>query len=167
MAQAMANDRGKVEVEAAEDAGGVKKAEAETYGKMIKCYQSKCAEAPENKGMCKTREWALLDDLCLAEDLPEEIPDAAADGSEVKCRVLFGLENFVQNGTKTAPEKRARRNKKNREANLFAGRKMLRLGKGKRQKNHRRRKLTTRTGATIHDEASRGVATAPECGAGV
>ncbi len=39
--------------------------------------------------MCKTGEEALTDDFGLAQDFPEEIPDAAAEGKKVEIGVFF------------------------------------------------------------------------------
>ena len=63
-------------------------------------------KAPEDEGVGDARGGALLDDLGLAEDLPDEVPNAAAEGMEGEAGVLAGAENVAEDGAE-APEEEA------------------------------------------------------------
>ena len=71
---------------------------------MVERDQGEGAEAPEDKGVGEAGERALADDFGLAENFPEEIPDAAAEGEEVEASVFFRFEDFVENHAEAAPE---------------------------------------------------------------
>ena len=70
---------------------------------MIEADEGEGEESPEDEGVGEAGERALADDLALAEDLPEEVPDAAADGLEGEVRVFFGAEDGAEDGAE-APE---------------------------------------------------------------
>lgn len=97
-----------VEIEAADVACGVEKTQAEDDGAMVESDQRKGAEGPEDGGVGKTWKQALANDFGLAKDLPYEVPHALAEGEDAEAGVLFGFEDFTEDGTEAAPEKRGR-----------------------------------------------------------
>ncbi len=68
---------------------GERKPRSEASGEVVEADQGEGEESPEDEGVGEAGERALTDDLALAEDLPEEVPDAAADGVEGEVRVFF------------------------------------------------------------------------------
>ena len=71
---------------------------------MVEGDQDKGAETPEDQGVGEAGERALADDLGLEGYLPDEIPEAAADGEEAEAGVGLGLEDFAEDYAKTEPE---------------------------------------------------------------
>jgi hypothetical protein len=69
--------------------------EADADGKVVEGDEAESAEAPEDEGVEEARERPFLNHFGLAEDFPEEVPDAAADRGELEVRVrLGGAEEF-------------------------------------------------------------------------
>jgi len=99
-------DGGEVKVEAAKEACGGEKAQAETDGEVVQRDQGKGAESPEDEGVRQAGQRALADDLGLKGYFPEEIPEALADGEEAEAGVFFGLENFGEDNAEPEPEGR-------------------------------------------------------------
>jgi hypothetical protein len=92
MEMAQARRRGgEVEVEAADEARGIEKADAEAGGEVVERDEREGEEAPEDEGVGDAGQRALADDFGLAEDFPEEIPDALADGEEMEAGVFARL----------------------------------------------------------------------------
>ena len=71
---------------------------------MVEADQGEGEESPEDEGVEEAREWALADDLGLAEDFPEEIPSAFADMGEMKAGIFARLEDLVEDDAETLPE---------------------------------------------------------------
>ena len=74
---------------------------------MVEADEGEGEESPEDEGVCEAGERALRDDFRLAEDLPEEVPDAAAEGVKGKVRVFFRAEDVAEDGAE-APEEESR-----------------------------------------------------------
>ena len=71
---------------------------------MVERDQDKGAEAPENKGVGQAGQGPLADDLGLESDLPDEIPEAPADGREAEAGVWLGMEDFAEDNAEAEPE---------------------------------------------------------------
>jgi hypothetical protein len=69
---------------------------------VVERDQGKGAEGPEDEGVGEAGQRALADDLGLAEDFPEEVPDALADGEEVEAASFFDLRILLR----TTPKRR-------------------------------------------------------------
>ena len=91
-----------VGVEATEEAGGIEESQAEADSEVIEGDESEGAESPEDEGVGEAGERALANDLGLAEDFPEEVPDAFTDGSEAEVRIFSGFENAIEDGGESA-----------------------------------------------------------------
>ena len=89
--------------------------------------------------MCKTWKWALLNNFGLAEDLPEEVPDTRAKGSQAKVGVFSRAENSLNDGAEAPPEKQAGGDGEGGKKEGFPGSKVARLGqRGERNKHSER-----------------------------
>ncbi len=71
---------------------------------MVQGNEGEGAESPEDEGVGQAGKRALADHFGLAEDFPEEIPDALADGEEMEGGVFLRLQDFVQDNAETTPE---------------------------------------------------------------
>ena len=56
---------------------------------MVEADEGEGEESPKDEGVGEAGERALAYDFSLAENLPEEVPDAAADGVEGEVGVFF------------------------------------------------------------------------------
>ncbi len=94
---------GEPEVEAADPAVGIEEAEAKAGGEMVERDERKGEKSPEDESVGETGERALLDDFGLADDFPEEVPDALADGRDVEVGI-FARSKDVPEYAIEAPE---------------------------------------------------------------
>ena len=69
---------------------------------MVQRDQRKGAEPPEDEGVGQAGQWPFANDLGLAENLPEEVPDALADGKEMEAGSFFEWRIFLR----TTPKRR-------------------------------------------------------------
>jgi hypothetical protein len=67
----------------------------------------------------------------LAEDFPDEVPDALADGEEMEAGVFFDLQDFVEDGAEAAPEGCGRGDDQRGEEQLLKGWGSARVGSEK------------------------------------
>ena len=67
----------------------------------------------------------------LAENFPEEIPDAFADMGELKSGVFSGFQDLVDDDAKALPEERRRGDDQGCEEQLFKEPEMIRFGEEK------------------------------------
>ena len=111
---------------------------------MIEGDEGEGAESPEDEGVGEAGQGAFADDFRLADDLPEEVPDAAAE-SEVEAGILFRFEDAVENEAETSPEERGGSDDERCEEQFFPKREVLRLCQCEIERKHRR------TFPTIHD----------------
>ena len=88
----------------------------------------------------QSRERALADDFGLAEYLPDKVPNAFADGEEVKTGVFLRFEDFFEDEAEAAPETVGRSQDQPGEEQLLKEREVLRFSKGWKKKDHRRTK---------------------------
>ncbi len=116
---------------------------------MVERDQGKGAEGPEDEGMRQAGKRALANDFALEEHLPDKIPNALADGEEVKAGVFLRFEDFVKDGPEAAPETRYRCHSQTGEEQLLRKGEVPRLSQGWKKNRHRRTK-TVYT-ATIQD----------------
>jgi len=98
---------GEEEVEAAEEAFWREEAEAYADEEVVGGDEGEGEESPEDEGVGDAGGGSLLDDFGLAEDLPEEEPDAAAEGVEGEVFVLFCAEDVFQDGEEAVEEEAA------------------------------------------------------------
>ncbi len=105
---------------------------------MIKCYKSKCAETPENKGMSDSGQRALLNDFGLAKHFPEKVPDASAERGEMKIGVLFGMQDTAEDRSDTPREEARGAEHEKGEEKFFADCERLRFGQRGEWKAHKR-----------------------------
>ncbi len=68
---------------------GSRKPKSEADGAMVERNQGKGAETPEDEGMRQAGQRALANDFGLEEHFPDKIPNALADGKEVKAGSFF------------------------------------------------------------------------------
>ena len=123
-------DGGKIGVEAAKGACGVEKAEAKADGEVVCRHQDEGAETPEDEGVSQAGKRALADDFGLEGHLPDEIPDAFADGEEMEAGVFFGFEDFVEDDAKAAPETGGGGGDQRDEEQFLRQREVLRFSQG-------------------------------------
>ena len=71
---------------------------------MINGDQGKRAKGPEKEGVRETGQRPFLDHQGLAHHLPEEIPNATAEGGQGKAGVRFRAANRPENGQETPAE---------------------------------------------------------------
>ena len=71
---------------------------------MVERDQRKGAEGPEDKGVRQAGERALANDFGLEEHLPDEVPDAFAEGEEMKAGIFLRLQDFVEDDAEAPPE---------------------------------------------------------------
>jgi hypothetical protein len=120
-------EAGEIVVETAKDATRREKAKAETGGAVVEGDKRKGAEGPEDECVGEAGEWALLDDLGLAENLPKEVPEALANVRKMKARVGLRAEDALENKMKTPPKAPSGCNCQGEEKHLLIGREALRL----------------------------------------
>jgi hypothetical protein len=87
--------------------------------------------------MGEAGERALTNDFRLAKDLPDEVPDALAEGKDMKAGVFPGVKDFVEDGPDAEPESDGRGHSQAGEKQLFKERKVLGFSQGWKHKNHR------------------------------
>ena len=105
---------------------------------MVESDQDKGAEGPKDEGVRQAGKRPLTDDFGLEEHFPDKVPDALADGEEVKAWVLFRLKDFVEDFAETAPEAAPRGDGQPGEEQLLKEREVLRLSQGCGEQRHRR-----------------------------
>ncbi len=131
-------DCGKPEIESADRSRGIEKAESKRSSAMVQRNQHKGAEGPEDEGVGQAGRGPLADDFGLKKHLPDEVADALADGKEVKARVLFRFEDFVQDHAEAQPEGACRGYGQRSEEQSFCKREVQRLSQGWERKQHNR-----------------------------
>ena len=66
-------------IEAPKCSGRVEEADSEADGDVVQSDQREGEKTPEDEGMSQAGQRPFANDFSLAEDLPEEVPDAFAD----------------------------------------------------------------------------------------
>ena len=140
-AQARAKSAAEIEIEAAEEPGGVQKADAEADGAMVERDEGEGEKRPEDEGVGEAGQRALADDFGLAEDFPEEVPDALADGEEVEAGVFFRFEDLAQDHAEATPEAIGGGEDEAGEDQLLRKGKVQRLSEGGEREDHNSNEL--------------------------
>ena len=120
-------DRSKPEVEATNVAIGIEEAKPEAGREVVQRDESEGEEAPEDEGVCEAGKRALLDDLGLAEHLPEEVPDPPADRSDVEVGILPSRKDVPQDAGEAGEEADQRKHDKQCKQHHLPGRERWRL----------------------------------------
>src|ERR1017187_172350 len=141
----------KIKIETAKPAFGREKADSQSHSKVVESDQGEGTEPPEDEGVRQAGQRALSNDLSLADHLPDEVPDAAADGEQVEVRVFLRAEDLVENRAESPPEGGAGRKCETNEKKLLQEREVLWFGKDCVQKSHKRTKsrYTIELGAVV------------------
>jgi hypothetical protein len=145
--------RGEPEVKAPPKAVRRKKANPEAHRSVVQGNQDEGAESPEDKGMGQAREWPLADDFGLAEDLGNELPNAAADWSELEIGVLFRMEDAAKDRPESLPEERAGSEGQAGKGNPLNDGERCRFSQSKGHEHHSRTHNDTRLGGWASWEA--------------
>ncbi len=127
---------GYIEIESPDRTLWVEESEAKADCNVIQGDQCEGAESPENKGVGQSGQGALADDFSLAKHFPEEVPHPLTYGCETKIGVLFGLEDALENGSESPPEKYAGSNNQCHEKQLLPRREALRFSQRGREEIH-------------------------------
>jgi hypothetical protein len=98
---------------------------------VVERDEGKGAEGPEDEGVGEAGKWALANDLGLAENFPEEVPEALADVSEMKAGVRFGAEDSLKDKVKTPPKGPSGCNYEGEKEHLLEDREAIRLGQSR------------------------------------
>ena len=83
---------------------GIEETDSEADGEVVQRDEGEGAESPEDEGVGEAGQGALADDFGLADDFPEEVPDAFADGREAEFGVFSGFEDSLEDWAETTPE---------------------------------------------------------------
>ncbi len=97
---------------------------------MVQGDESEGEEAPEDEGVGDAGEGALLDDLGLAEDFPDEVPDAAADWEKTEAGIAARVSDLVNDEAEALPEEGGRGEEEGDEEELFGEGEMRGFGEG-------------------------------------
>ncbi len=81
---------------------------ADADGEMIERDEAEGAKSPEDEGVEKARNGPLLNDLGLADDLPEEVPNPAGQGMQLEVGVRLGLAQERNDDRQTTTEAKKR-----------------------------------------------------------
>ena len=98
---------------------------------MVERDQREGQKAPEDEGVGQAGKRPFANDLGLAENFPEKVPDAPADGEEVKAGVFAGFEDLVDDHAEAFPEERRGDSNQRDQEELFNQREMVRFGEQK------------------------------------
>ena len=71
---------------------------------MVEGDEGEGEEAPEDEGMGEAGEGPFADDFGLAEDFPDEVADARAEGEEMEVGVATGGADFGDDEAEAPPE---------------------------------------------------------------
>jgi len=118
---------------------------------MIERDQREGQESPKDECVGQAGERALANDFGLAEDFPEEIPDALAEGKKLEVGIFFRGEDLAQHHAEAAPKEIAGGGGHRREEELLNQGEVLGFAKDRERKRHRRAEMLYR--ATIQDQA--------------
>ncbi len=115
-------DRGKDEIEVADIARGPQKSQPQRICKVVQADQRERQKSPEDKSVGQPRQRTLLDDLPLAEYLPEEVPHSSPNGMKRKVRIFFGAEDGAEDRPEPPEEEPCRdRNAGEQQRNFKPG----------------------------------------------
>ena len=118
---------------------------------MVQRDQREGQEGPEDEGMGEAGERELADDFGLAENFPEEVPDALAQREEVEAGISFRFEDFIEDYAEAPPEEVAGGDEHCGKEELLDNGEVLGFGQGWERRKHRQAEQQYRT--TIQDGA--------------